>query len=135
METFVWIAWGGVAVALGLGIVAAPLGWRGASRRTWMTHGASAITLALGVALAAHFAVFRGFAPWWRSAVGYLALLGAPPLAAGWAARAMARSGARTGRGRRAVTAFGVAGVFIVVALLGARVATVVLPDLINAVQ
>ncbi|AHG92893.1 hypothetical protein J421_5358 (plasmid) [Gemmatirosa kalamazoonensis] len=132
METLVWLAWSLAAGALLLGLAAIPLAYRRAPRRVWVAHGVLTVGVGAGLVAAAHAAVYGGVIPWWQTGAGYLAALSAPPLAAGWAARAGARRWATHARWR--------VGVVTLAVLLGvggaaARVAAAMLPELINAVQ
>jgi hypothetical protein len=118
------------ASGLLLAVVAVPLAARGAAPAAWRVHAGLALLLAGGLAALAHVEVYGAFVPWWRIALGYLALVSAPVLAAGWSARAAAP---RWPRRRWVAAGLAVGAALVVVPALGFGAARWLLPDVVTA--
>lgn len=132
LEWIPWINWTCAALSVALALAAIPLARRRAGTRAWWAHGVAAVAIGAVVAVTAHVAGFHYFNPWWRTATGCLAVLSVPPLAAAWSARSSVRRW--PGRGWW-VPAVATVATLVLVGAAGARVARMLLPDVIEAVQ
>ena len=132
MPWIVSLAWSLAVTSLLLGLSAIPLARTAVSSRVWWTHGTLAVLVGATMTVTAHAQVYRFLIPWWQTGAGYLAVLSAPVITAGWAARVATRRWPGRGWWPPALAALAA---MVLVGAAGTRVAAALLPEVINAVQ